>query len=204
VNVRSASGRAGRLRLMRQLATADRASELLDRKQRILAGELQRLELMAGRTAEDWQRSARQAATWLSRSAALDGQRGLAAATPGARANVQIQLGRTMGVRYPVHAAVTYPEEAVRAGSSALVFATATHRQALDAAARHAAASRAVASLREELQRTRARQRAIDNRLVPRLTEALRSLEARLDEFDREENLRLHWAIRRPAGGERS
>jgi vacuolar-type H+-ATPase subunit D/Vma8 len=52
--------------------------------------------------------------------------------------------------------------------------------------------------LTQELVDTRARQRAIENRLVPRLTEALRSLEARLDEFDREENLRLHWAAHRP------
>jgi vacuolar-type H+-ATPase subunit D/Vma8 len=204
VSVLAASGRAGRLRLLRQLATADRASELLDRKQRILAGELQRLELLAGRTGEDWERSARQAATWLRRSAALDGQRGLAAATPGGLAGVRIQFSRTMGVRYPAHAAVTYPEEPVRAGSSALVFATQAHRRALDAATRHAAATRAVASLTQELMHTRARQRAIENRLVPRLTEALRSLEARLDEFDREENLRLHWAAHRTVGGERS
>jgi len=189
-----ASGRAGRLRLRHQLAVAGRASELLDRKQRILAAELERLELLASRTREEWEHAARPASSWLQRSAALDGQRGLAAATPRAQARVQVEFGGAMGVRYPVHATVTLPDEPVRAGSSALVFTTEAHRRALEGAVRHAAASRAVGLLVDQLAQTRARQRAIDNRLIPRLEQALSDLEAQLDELDREENVRLHWA----------
>jgi vacuolar-type H+-ATPase subunit D/Vma8 len=200
----AATGRAGRLRLRRQLIVAARASELLDRKKRILAGELGRLELLASRTGTQWDLAARQAAIWLHRSAALDGQRGLAAATPQSGAILSVAFDSAMGVRYPVHATVSVPDDATRAGSSALAMATQTHRRALEAACRHAATTRAVALLAAELAHTRARQRAIDNRWIPRLHDALGRLESQLDELDREENLRLHWAAGKSTGGDRS
>jgi V/A-type H+/Na+-transporting ATPase subunit D len=191
------TGRADRLRLRRRLAVAGRASELLDRKHRILVGELHRFELEALRTCEDWQRSAEVAALWLRRSAALDGQRGLAAAMPESPATVTVEYADAMGVRYPVHATVAPPAAPVRAGSSALAFAVAAHREALAAAVRHAAITRATALLVAELNQVRARQRAIDNRLLPSLRDALRALEARFDELDREENVRVRWAADR-------
>lgn len=191
------TGRAGRLRLRRRLDVARRASELLDRKQRILTGELDRLELESRRTGDEWQRAAGEAATWLQRSAALDGQRGLAAAAPVASASVTVEYGEAMGVRYPVHATVQPPDEPVRSGSSALGFAVEAHRRALAAAVRHAAVLRAHALLAAELDHTRARQRAIENRWIPRLEDELRTLEAQLDEMDREENVRVRWAAER-------
>jgi V/A-type H+-transporting ATPase subunit D len=199
----TARGRAGRLHLRHRLAVAARASELLDRKSRILAGELDRLGLEAHRTGEQWERSAREARAWLQRAEALDGQRALAAAIPADRAAVAIQYGEAMGVRYPVHATVTPPGDPVRVGSSALSFAADAHRRALAAAVQHAAISRAVAMLAAELAHTRTRQRAIDHRWIPQLENALRILEMQLDELDREENVRVRWAanvIQRPQG----
>jgi V/A-type H+-transporting ATPase subunit D len=55
--------------------------------------------------------------------------------------------------------------------------------------------------LAAELTHTRTRQRAIDNRWIPQLENALRILEMQLDELDREENVRVRWAanmIQRP------
>lgn len=200
----AATGRAGRLRLRRQLAAAGRAGELLDRKQRILTGELDRLELLAARTGQAWELTARQAALWLSRSAALDGQRGLAAATPRSPARLSVAFEGAMGVRYPVHGTVSVPDDPVRAGSSALAAATRAHRRALDAAINHAVVTRAVALLTEEIANTRTRQRAIEDRWIPRLEDALGRLESQLEELDREENLRLHWAAGQSTGGEQS
>ena len=199
----AARGRAGRLRLRHRLAAAARASELLDRKRRILAGELDRLELEAHRTREAWERSAREARAWLQRAEALDGQRALAAAGPVDLATVTIQYGEAMGVHYPVYTTVEPPGDPVRVGSSALSYAADTHRRALAAAVRHAAVSRAVSMLAAELAHTRTRQRAIDNRWIPQLENALRVLEMQLDELDREENLRVRWAadvIQQPQG----
>lgn len=189
-----ARGRAGRLRLRHRLAAAARASELLDRKRRILAGELDRLELEARRTGEDWERGAREARAWLQRAEALDGQRALAAAGPADLAAVTIQYGEAMGVHYPAYSSVEPPRDPVRVGSSALSYAADAHRRALAAAVRHAAVSRAVSMLAAELAHTRTRQRAIDNRWIPQLENALRVLEMQLDELDREENLRVRWA----------
>ncbi len=197
----TASGRAGRLRLRRRLAAAQRASDLLDRKGRILAGELERLELVAQRAEAEWERRAEHAAGWLGRSAALDGQRGLAAATPSAPATVQVERNNAMGVDYPVHATVTPPDGPVRPGSSALAYTIAAHHEALEAAVLHGVAARAVAVLKAELAATRSRQRAIENRWVPRLEEGLRTLETQLDELDREENVRLRWAATRLKDG---
>lgn len=201
MSTRATTGRAGRLRLRRRLGTAQRASELLDRKARILAGDLDRLELVAEHAAAEWERCARRAQTWLQRSAALDGQRGLAAAAPSARAVVDVEQRSAMGVDYPVHATVTPGDEPVRPGSSALAYAAATHREALEAAARHGVAARAVALVKAELAATRTRQRAIDKRWVPHLEEELHELEVRLDELDREENARMRWAAAPLQGG---
>lgn len=192
----TASGRAGRLRLQRQLAAATRASDLLDRKRRIVADELDRLRLLADRTAAEWEAAALDAATWLQRCSALDGQRALDAARPAAVAVVEVTLGGAMGLHYPLDAQVSPVGPPARTGSSALVHTAGAHTRALQAAARHAAVSEAVRRLTRELAHVRARQRAIDHRWIPPLTAALRTLEAQLDEADREENVRLRWAAR--------
>jgi len=201
----AATGRAGRLRLRRRLAVAQRGVELLDRKQRVIAAELERAELQRERTAEHWAAAWAEAAAWLARCTALDGVQGVEdAALNGVRdmdgttvdgvAQVEVEWAGAMGVIYPQDARCVLPDVRPVQGSSALALAGPAHRRAVEAAARHAAAERAVRLLSEELAATRALRRAIEIRWVPRLAAALHDLEVRLDEADREENLRIRWS----------
>lgn len=199
---RAVTGRSGRLVLTGRLATAQRAVELLDRKQRALAIEQERLELVAGRAAETFEREARTAALWLRRSLALDGHRRLLASAPTAAVDVVVGYDVTMGVRHPTGAEITFGPELLPAGSSALVQALRAHRTALVAAVELAAARRSVVLISDELALTRQQQRALEMRWIPELRRQLTVLAQRLDEAEREENLRLRWAARRK-GGER-
>jgi vacuolar-type H+-ATPase subunit D/Vma8 len=190
----SVTGRAGRLALTAKLATAQRAVELLDRKQRALAVECERLELVAGRAADDFERKARSAARWSRRCVALDGQRTLLDSRPEATIEVAVGYDVTMGVRHPTSAEVSFGPEPDLAGSSALVHAMRSHREALASAVQLAAARRSVALVSSELAVTRQQQRALELRWIPKLENQLSLLDQRLDESEREENVRLRWA----------
>jgi vacuolar-type H+-ATPase subunit D/Vma8 len=61
---------------------------------------------------------------------------------------------------------------------------------------------RSVVLISDELALTRQQQRALEMRWIPELRRQLTVLAQRLDEAEREENLRLRWAARR-RGGER-
>lgn len=191
------SGRAGRLTLTARLATARRAVGLLDRKQRALAIECERLELIAARAAEDFEGKARAAALWLRRAGALDGRRTLLDSMPEATIEVVVEYDVTMGVRHPISAGVTFGPEPSPAGSSALIHATRAHRTALAAALQVAAARRSVVLVSAELSLTRQQQRALELRWIPKLERQLTVLVQRLDESEREENVRLRWAAGR-------
>ncbi len=188
------TGRSGRLRLEHQLDAARRGAELLERKRRILSGELSRLRLLTARTELEWHRAAQDAASWLARSQVLDGAQRMADVIPRQPAKVEVQWHSAMGVVYPAHAAVRWAQARATGGSSALVMADRAHRAALDAAVRHAAATRAMALVGEELEATRLRQQAIERRWVPRLEGQLSRLTMQLDELEREENVRMRWA----------
>lgn len=190
-----ATGRSGRLRLQHQLAAARSGADLLERKRRILSGELARLRLLTTRTEHAWRAAAAEAARWSVRSQALDGAQRLAEVAPQGRAVVEISWHAAMGVLYPGDAAVRCPPSRPTGGSSALVMAARAHAAALEAAASHAAAQRALAQVGQELESTRLRQQAIERRWVPRLSEQLRRLTMHLDELEREENLRMRWAV---------
>jgi V/A-type H+-transporting ATPase subunit D len=199
----AATGRAGRLALTARLATARRAVELLDRKQRALAVECERLELVVVRAAETFEQESRAAASWLRRSTALDGQHALRASIPSATADVTIGYDVTMGVRHPTRADIGYAPRPEPAGSSALAYAVRAHRTALLAGVRLAAAQRAVALVAAELALTRQQQRALEQRWIPRLERRLAEVVQRLDETEREENLRLRWAAGKAAREDR-
>ena len=190
------TGRAGRLALTARLATARRAVELLDRKRRALAVEGERLQLAAARAAETFEQEARAASEWLRRSMALDGRRGLSAAVPDGAAEVTIAYQATMGVRHPTRAEVRFPPRLEPAGSSALSYTVRAHRASVVAAVQLAAAQRAATLVAAELELTRQQQRALEVRWIPKLDRRLTELEQRLDEVEREENLRLRWAAR--------
>ena len=187
------TGRAGRLALIRRLDTARAGLDLLERKRRILAGELARLQLLTERTGTAWRAAAGDADRWLARSRELDGAELLAAAVPDTPARVEVEERVAMGVRYPHDARAVPPPQPRLSGSSALVLAATAHREALTAAARHAAAERAKALVASELEATSARRRALDRRWIPRLSGQLHRLALHLDELEREEAVRRRW-----------
>lgn len=195
------TGRAGKVRVERRLRTARHGAALLDRKQRIMADELDRLHLYAEKARAEWESAAREAARWLRRAAALDGATALEAAAPASPATVEVHLGVAMGVTYPADAVCAVPEGSAPGGSSALAFAVRAHREALELAVRHAAAERAIALLGAELAATRTRQRAVENRWIPRLEEELAGIRRRLEEQELEEVLRVHWAAEKDERG---
>jgi V/A-type H+/Na+-transporting ATPase subunit D len=190
----NAPGRAGRLRVERRLLTAQHGAELLDRKQRILADELERLHLKAALTEQAWFRAARDAESWLARAAALDGRELIAMSTPLTPAEVHVVWGGAMGVTYPEDAQCEAPVAPPAGASSALTFAATAARAAVAAAVRHAATERAVLLLAAELNATRTRLRAVQKRWIPRLEEELDTIRRQLLEQELEENLRLRWA----------
>jgi V/A-type H+/Na+-transporting ATPase subunit D len=188
------AGRSGRLRLVHQLKVARAGSDLLGRKHRILAGELDRLRLQARQARQEWDDAAPAAAQWLFRSQALDGAgRITAAVATTVPARLRITWRSAMGVRYPVDATVVLPPEQATNGSSALVLAARAHRRALETAARYAAADRALRLVTTELEATRLRQHAIDRRWVPRLVDRLGALQTQLDEQELEDSVRRRW-----------
>lgn len=191
----SETGRAGKVRLERRLLTARHGAALLDRKQHIMADELDRLQLHADGIRQEWEDRAREAAVWLRRAAALDGRERIDAASPAEPAAVEIVLGGAMGVTYPEDAACRLPGlSAWAGGSSALSYATVAHRSALTAAVRHAAVQRALLLLSAEVTATRTRQRAVENRWIPRLEEELGAIHRKLEDQELEESLQVRWA----------
>lgn len=188
------TGRAGRVRVERRLVTARHGAALLDRKQRIMADELDRLLLHADTVRQLWEEQAREAARWLQRAAALDGEAVIGEASPAVPATIEVRWGVAMGVTYPVDATCLQPQLPAAGGSSALSYATRAHGVALEFAVQHAAARRAVELLTAELAATRTRQRAVENRWIPRLEDELRTIRRRLEEQELEETLRVHWA----------
>jgi V/A-type H+-transporting ATPase subunit D len=63
----------------------------------------------------------------------------------------------------------------------------------VEAVVRHAALSRALELVRAELSVTATRQRALERRWAPLLSDAIARLEAALDELEREDGVRARW-----------
>jgi V/A-type H+-transporting ATPase subunit D len=79
-------------------------------------------------------------------------------------------------------------------GGASLATTANAYRRALVAAVEHAAAEAAVNRIETELARTRRRLRSLDVRAIPGLLAAIKALELRLDETDREDLVRTKWA----------
>jgi V/A-type H+-transporting ATPase subunit D len=196
-------GRAGRVWLRHRHAVAERGSDLLETKLRILAAERERAALQAEGTAREWAVAAEEADRWLLRAALLGGRRGLRLAVDREPAAVHLTWATTMGVTYPDDTEVVAPEpdpDAATPDGAALVAARRAARQGLAAAAAHAAATAALEALDAEVRVTRRRLRALQERWLPRLDEATASLTEALEEQEREEGLRLRWAASRSGG----
>lgn len=190
-------GRAGAQWLRRRQATAERAAGLLDVRLRLLRAERDRFTDEAERTGEQWRQACAEADRWLLRAALLGHRRGLRLAGNGATAEVTLSWRTTMGVHHPAGAQVALPPDSAAAGSpgsAALVAAAAATREALAAAVTHAAAAGAVRRLDAEITVTRRRLHAVDDRWLPRLRSAAAAVRLELDEQERAEAARLHWA----------
>ncbi len=196
----SSMGRAAKVQIERRLETARHGARLLDRKQHLLADQLERVQLKAELACKEWESLARDAALWLRRSAALDGSARIESAAPLEAATVVLKWGNAMGVRYPEDSECRLPELPPMGGSSALTYTASAHRSALVAGVRHAAVKRAAIQLAAELAATRTRQRAVENRWIPRLENDLRTIRRLLDAQELEESLRLRWAADRKSG----
>lgn len=192
-------GRAGRLWLQRRLRVAERGADLLDRKLRILRAELGPLRAEQERAAADWDRCRADAERWLLRAALLGGQRAIRMAAASGLADVTIGYAAVMGVRFPAGAACVVPEPGTW-DSPAIAGARQAHRAALAAAVRHAAAAEAVRLVEAETLATRYRLRAIRDRWIPRLEQALAEVTFALEEQEIADAARLRLGAARPAG----
>lgn len=200
--IRRPAGRAGRLWLRHRLAVAQRAGEVLEQKTRSLIDEERRLAYLVERTGEGWKRACQDAETWHLRAMLLGGERqiSLVQSVAGDYATVDIRYRTTMGATYPYEVNCRLPELVATAElgrSSALPFAAAAYREALEAAVQHAAASRALDVVRSELDVTRRRLRGIQHGWTPRLVEQLRRVELALAEKEREDMVAARWSLNR-------
>jgi len=186
-------GRAGRLWLQRRLRVAERSAELLDRKLRILRLALDARLDAAARAAADWDRCQAEAQRWLLRAALLGGERAIRVASDGRLADVTIEYGSVMGIRHPSGASCVFPEPATWDGL-ALAGARRAHRAALQAAVRHAAADEALRLIEAETLTTQRRLRAIKDRWIPRLQQALAEVTLAIEEQEIADAARLRLA----------
>ena len=190
-------GRAGRIWLVRRLDTARRGADLLDRKLRILQRDLTRLQAAAAETASEWERCRADARAWLLRAAVLCGEQAIRLADDGQVADVRVSYATTMGIRYPATAACTLLP-ATTWDSPVLARVRQAHRAALEAGARHAAATAAVRMLDDEVSATRYRLRAVQDRWIPRLEQTLADMTFAIEELERADAARLRLAAGPP------
>ena len=186
-------GRAGRLWLTRRLAVARRGADLLDRKLQVLRRELDQRRGWEASAAAEWQRRQADADSWLLRAALLGGERAVRLAAADTFAEVTISYAATMGVRYPTDATCITPPP-MGGDGPALAAAREAHRVALAAAVQHAAAAEAFRVLEAETIATRYRLRAVRDRWIPRLEQALAEVTFALEELERADAARLRLA----------
>lgn len=191
-------GRAGRNWLRRRLGTAERGRVQLDRKLRVLFPEQQRLQLIADRQRAAWSTACAEARTWHLRTAVLNGQDGIRLSSPGEHLTAEVTWTSTMGLRYPADIRLSHPDDTgLLHPDAASDRAAASFRAAVAAGARAAAADEALRRIDAEIAVTRRRLRALEKRWLPRLDEALRSLELVLEQAEQEDSMRLRQAAAR-------
>ncbi|TMR90767.1 V-type ATP synthase subunit D [Nonomuraea basaltis] len=183
MKLRVPPGRTGRLWLHRRLAAAERGIDLLDRKLRILRQEQERLSLLNARTEREWTTAQAEAETWILRTAALAGERALRPSPP---AEITVEWAEVMGAAFPGRVQCRFPDPPDALPLTAALPPTRVAcRSALEAAVRHAAAREALRVVTVEVATTTTRIRALRERWVPALQQALSQLDLVLDETER-------------------
>jgi V/A-type H+/Na+-transporting ATPase subunit D len=195
-------GRAGRIWLRARLESARRGVDLLDRKRQLLRRELERLALHRDEALSNWTNAAAAADLWGVRATALGGVSDLAPAiaSVAGRSQVEVPYLNTMSVIHPGEPRATLaelPRVEAAAANAAVAPAASAYRRALQAAAAAAAADTAFRVLDTERQATERHLRAIERRRIPSLEAAIRDLELRLEEMEREERVVTRWAKQR-------
>ena len=188
-------GRTGRLWLRRRLETAKRGSALLDRKLHILRNEQDRLRAQERRARQEWDARCAEAERWLLRAALLGGRRTITLAASREPAEVTVRYALAAGTRYPAEVTCAVPGPATFEGP-ALAAARTAAASAVAAAARYAAVTNAALIIDAEVNATRYRLRAIEDRWIPRLEDTLAELELGLEEQEHADGVRLRQVFR--------
>jgi len=167
---------------------------MLDQKLRVLHTEQGRLADVARGTLVAWREKQADADRWVLRAVLLGGRAALDvdAARP---AELSVSWAVTVGVRHPASAELTVPGWEAPC-SAATVRAHDAVAKAAAAAAAHAVAARALREIEAELRMTALRVRSLRRHWLPRLTDALASVEFELEEQERAETVRRRWASR--------
>lgn len=194
-----AVSRSRRLWLLQRIGAARRSLELLDEKRQVLRQEMEHLDRRAGRAEADWEVACSTARLWALRSRAVVATTDLALAEAASRpARCDISWVQTVGVRYPAKAEIVGSElggTTAAAVSDSVRRSAGAHLLAAAAAAECAAARAACATVRAELQRTDRRHRALQRQRIPALEDELHRCELRLDELEREEQVRVRRSL---------
>lgn len=204
MRLRVPPGRQGRLWLSARLGVAARGAELLEQKRWALMTEVQRLAAAEEQSRRTWETAAIDARRWLLRAVMLAGERQLELTVHnrGRAAEVKVSRGSVMGVVFPDHATTTASEGGLLlGGSAAFDRAVDAWRSALALGVQAAAAERAHAEVSREFALTARRERVIERVWLPALSAALRDLDLRLDEMERQDAIRARWVLRRREAG---
>ncbi|MGW4958326.1 V-type ATP synthase subunit D [Nonomuraea sp. NPDC004186] len=194
MRLRIPPGRVGRMWLRRRLTSVRHGLGVLNRKLRILRCEQDRLAQNAARTQAEWTVACRAADEWLLRVTRLGGQRAVRLAADGRLADVHVYWADAVGTSYPARVSCALPDLDAAAPlpiTAALVPARHANRAALRAGLEHAIAAEAARIMAAEVASTNRRIRALKDRLLPLLEEALAAVELSLDEMERADNDRV-------------
>ena len=199
--IRVPPGRSGQVWLRRRLETARRGSDILARKQRLLAVERERRVPLAATARTAWMDACAEAELWCTRALRLghEHQIAMVAAQLGSPATITVDWHDVMAVSIPANAQCRFPDLALASasgGTSATDRAVEALADSLEKAAAHAAIQRALANIDAELLQTRRRLRLLERRRLPQLERALTASRERLEQSEREDTLRLRWARR--------
>ncbi|WP_433427682.1 V-type ATP synthase subunit D [Nonomuraea sp. CA-141351] len=188
MRLRIPPGRAGRMWLRRRLTAVRHGLDVLDRKLWILRREQDRLTRHSVRIQADWFSACRAADEWLLRVTRLGGQRAVRLAADDRLAEVHVYWADAVGTSYPARVSCLLPELDAAAPlpiTTALVPARHAYQAALRAGLEHAIVAEAARIVSAEAVSTNHRIRALKDRLLPLLEEALASVELSLVEMKR-------------------
>lgn len=197
MQIRHPPGRSGRVWLRVRRDVADGAIALLEQKERVLLREQQRLRVLVRRSRGAWDEACRDAQMWSARAASLGGSDVFVFAAPADVATADLHWRNSMGAYYPYEASCGLPKNAfpgTRSGTAATSEAVRATRDATVRAVEFAAAQRAADEVERELVATRRRLRMLRNRWIPAIDDAIRELEVSLEERERDDVARAHWA----------